>query len=57
MIAQNHIKSKKFKFDEVDTVDFSWEINPEDLSTPIEPNYNRFLRNVYKFDPSKHNLE
>jgi len=57
MIAQNHIKSKKFKFDEVDTVDFSWEINPEDSSTPIEPNYNRFLRNVYKFDPSKHNLE
>jgi hypothetical protein len=39
VIAKNHKKSKKFKFDEIDNLDFSWDIHPDDLSSAIEPVY------------------
>lgn len=57
MIAQNHKKSKKFKFEEVEKVDFSWDIKPEGLSAAIEPVYRRFLRNVYQYNPSNHEFD
>ena len=57
MIAQNNKKSKKFKFDEIDNADFSWDINPEDLSAAIEPVYSRFLRDVYQYNPSFYDFE
>jgi hypothetical protein len=56
MIAQNQKKSKKFNFEEVNKVDFSWEFYPEG-SQIKEPSYNRFLRDVYRFDPSNHNFD
>lgn len=57
MIAKNHKKSIKFKFEELKSVDFSWDICPGEISAVSEPVYSRFLRKVYRYDPSLHNFD
>ena len=57
MLAENAEKSRKMRFEEVDSVDFCWEISPESSYSVNNTHYGSFLRNVYHFDPSLHNLE
>ena len=57
MLAENFEKSRKIRFEEVDSVDFCWEISPESSYSVNNAHYGSFLRNVYHFDPSLHNLE
>lgn len=56
MITQNHKKSKKFKFEEIDHVDFRWDITSEELAGVKEPLYQQFLKNVYLNNPSRYNF-
>ena len=57
MLAENAEKSRKMRFEEVDSVDFCWEISPERSYSVNNAHYGSFLRNVYHFDPSLHNFE
>ncbi len=57
MLAENAEKSRKLRFEEVDCVDFCWEISRESSYTVNNAHYGSFLRNVYHYDPSLHNLE
>jgi hypothetical protein len=57
MLAENFEKFRKIRFEEVDSVDFCWEISPESSYSVNNAHYGSFLRNVYHFDPSLHNLE
>jgi hypothetical protein len=57
MLAENIEKSGKIRFEEVNNVDFCWEISSESLYSVNNTHYGSFLRNVYHFDPSLHNLK
>ena len=57
MLAENFEKSRKIRFEEVESVDFCWEISPESSYSVNNAHYGSFLRNVYHYDPSLHNLE
>ena len=56
MLAQNHQKNKKFKF-ENHTVDFTWETTPDNLAQNSDEGYGKLLRNIYQFNPSLHEFD
>ncbi len=52
MLAKENHKNKKFKFED-NSIDFSWETNPENSDNPTDDDYGDLLRKIYRYNPSK----
>jgi hypothetical protein len=56
MLSKKNRKNKKFKFED-NNFDFSWDTSLDNPNKKPEPNYAKLLRDVYKYDPDKHEFD
>jgi len=56
MLTENCRKNSKFKFENYNA-DFSWNICPENPHSINDENYGDLLKNVFFFDPAKHDFD